>query len=319
MDANDQRDSLHRHIVTSESCFNDSTIKRFNVVKPFWRNVVLIALAHVALIAGLIRWSVAARASPSPESIVWLDGAADLSAGEPEKQESPAPKQQPSGTEYNEPAQNEAADEKPVVTTAKSEIELPSATPKPTATATPAKPSVTPASKAKTTPKPTLKKTLVAKASPKPVAKPKSSPAKANAKSEKKDKIDLAKKKSASQNGSGENGSTGKAGGGSSASEFGWYGNMLHDRFYSAWIQPTTNVPPAAKISTLVNVRIEKDGRVSKFEIAKASGNATVNESVVAVAKQVIQVDPPPTGLIKGDHYDVKINFELNTEEGASK
>src|SRR6266576_4416781 len=101
----------------------------------FWRNVVLITLAHVAFIAGLIRWSVAARASSSPESIVWLDGAADLSAGEPEKQESPAPKQQPS-TEYSEPAQNEAADEKSVVTTAKSEIELPLATPKPTATAT---------------------------------------------------------------------------------------------------------------------------------------------------------------------------------------
>ena len=315
MDANDQRDSLHRHIVTSNSCFNDSTIKRFNVAKPFWRNVVLIALAHVALIAGLIRWSVAARASPSPESIVWLDGAVDLSAGEPEKQESPAPKQAPSTTDSSGRVQDESADEKSVVTTAKSEIELPSATPKPTATATPAKPSVTPALKAKTTPKPILKKTLVAKASPKPVAKPKSSPAKANAKSEKKDKIVLAKKESASQNGSGESGSTGKAGGGSSASEFGWYGNMLHDRFYSAWIQPTTNVPPAAKISTLVNVRIEKDGRVSKFEIAKASGNATVNESVAAVAKQVSQVDPPPTGLIKGDHYDVKINFELNTEE----
>ena len=28
---------------------------------------------------------------------------------------------------------------------------------------------------------------------------------------------------------------------------------------------------------------------------------------------------PPPTGLIKGDHYDVKINFELNTEKEASK
>ncbi|KAG0505705.1 MAG: hypothetical protein Udaeo_09450 [Candidatus Udaeobacter sp.] len=90
---------------------------------------------------------------------------------------------------------------------------------------------------------------------------------------------------------------------------------MLHDRFYSGWIQPTTNVPSGAKISTLVNVRIEKDGRVSKFEIAKPSGNATVNESVAAVAKQISQVDPPPTGLIKGDHYDVKINFELNTEE----
>jgi len=313
MGANRPHDSLRRHTVTSDSRSNDSTTKRFNVAKPFWRNVVLIALAHVALIAGLIRWSVAAKASSNPESIVWLGAAEDLSTGESQKQESASPKQPPTGTEFRGSDEDEAADEKPVITTAKSEIELPSATPRPTAT--PAKPSATPVSKAKTNPKPTVKKTLVAQASPKPVTKPKSSPAKANAKSEKKDKIVLAKKESTSQNGSGESGSTGKAGGGSSASEFGWYGNMLHDRFYSAWIQPTMNVPPAAKISTLVNVRIEKDGRVSKFEISRASGNATVNESVAAVAKQVSQVDPPPTGLIKGDHYDVKITFELNTEE----
>ena len=294
----------------------------------FWRNVVLIALAHVALIAGLIRWSVAARASSNPDSIVWLGGAGDISAGESEKKESPSQKQPSTAIESSRSAQEEAADEKSVVATAKSEIELPSATPKPTPTASPAKPSVTPALKAKTTPKPVAKptprKTFVAKASPKPVAKPKSSPAKANAKSEKKAKIVLAKKEPGSQSGSGSAGKAGSASGlpavasakaGSSASEFGWYGNMLHDRFYSAWIQPTTNIPPAAKISTLVNVRIEKDGRVSKFEIAKASGNATVNESVAAVARQVSQVDPPPTGLIKGDHYDVKINFELNTEE----
>ncbi len=291
----------------------------------FWRNVVLIALAHVALIAGLIRWSVAARASSNPESIVWLGGAGDLSADESEKRESPSPRQPPTDSEFSRSEQDEPAEEKPVVTTAKSEIELPTATPKPTATATPAKPTATPALRAKITPKPipkpTPRKTLVAKASPKPAAKPKLSPAKANAKSEKKDKITLAKKDSASQTGSEQSGSTGKAasaGGGSGTSEFGWYGNMLHDRFYSAWIQPTKNVPSGAKISTLVIVRIEQDGRVSKFEIAKPSENATVNESVTAVAKQVSQVDPPPTGLIKGDHYDVKINFELNTEQGAS-
>ena len=234
----------------------------------------------------------------------------------------PASKQPPIVTESSRSEEDEGADEKPVVTTAKSEIELPSATPKPAATATPRpKASATPAPRPKVTPKPipkpTPKKTAAAKASPKPLAKPKASPAKANAKSEKKDKITLAKKDSASQTESGQSGSTGKAGSGSgsSASEFGWYGNMLHDRFYSAWIQPTTNVPSGTKISTLVNVRIEKDGRVSKFEIAKPSGNATVNESVAAVAKQVSHVDPPPTGLIKGDHYDVKINFELNTGE----
>ena len=49
----------------------------------------------------------------------------------------------------DESEKDEAADEKPVVTTAKSEIELPTATPKPTATATPAKPSPTPAPRAK--------------------------------------------------------------------------------------------------------------------------------------------------------------------------
>jgi TonB family protein len=291
-------------------------------MKPFWRNVVLTALAHVVLIAGLIRWSVAARAPSNPESIVWLGGAGDLSAGESEAQESPSPKQPATGTESSVSEEDETVDEKPVVTTAKSEIELPSATPKPTATATPLpKPSATPALRAKTTPKPipkpTPRKTLVAKATP----KPKSSPTEANAKSEKKDEITLAKKDSGSRSGSAQSeatGKTGSAGGGGSASEFGWYGNMLHDRFYSAWIQPTTNVPSGTKISALVNVRIEKDGRVSKFEIAKPSENATVNESVAAVAKQISQVDPPPTGLIKGDHYDVKINFELNTEQGAS-
>ena len=288
----------------------------------FWGNVILIALAHVALIVGLIRWSVAARASSNPESIVWLGGAGNLSANESEKQESLS-KQPATNVASSESAKGETADEKPIVTNAKSEIELPTATPKPAATATPPpKPSAAPELRAKTTPRPiprpTPTKRLVAKASPKPAAKPKSSPPKANAKSEKKDKIVLAKRDSSPQSGSGQSGSTGNAGsgtGGSSGSEFGWYGNMLHDRFYSAWIQPTTNVPSDSKISTLVNVRIEKDGRVSKFEIARPSGNATVNESVAALAKQISQVDAPPTGLIKGDHYDVKINFELNTEQ----
>ena len=293
----------------------------------FWANVVLIALAHIALIAGLIRWSVAARASSNPESIVWLAGAGDLSADEPEKKESLSRKQSETYTESSESEPDQAVGEKPVLTTAKSEIELPTATPKPTPTATPAKPSPTPESRAKTTsrpiPKPARNATHSVAGGPTPkkalaAIKHKPSPAKASAKSEKKDKITLAKKDSAPQSGNEPSLSTdkvGSAGGGSNASEFGWYGDMLHDRFYSAWIQPTTNVPSGAKISTLVNVRIEKDGRVSKFEIAKPSGNATVNESVAAVAKQISHVDPPPTGLIKGDHYDVKINFELNTEE----
>src|SRR5262245_63352485 len=91
----------------------------------FWVNVVLIALAHIVLIAGLIRWSVAAKASSNPESIVWLGGAGDLSADQKKEEESSSPKQPLTQTESSNSKQDEIAEEKPVVTT-KSEIELPS-------------------------------------------------------------------------------------------------------------------------------------------------------------------------------------------------
>lgn len=285
----------------------------------FWRNVTLIALAHVALIVGLIRWSVAARASTNAETIVWLGSAEDLAARENE--EGPSAQRESHAVEPK-PPKDEPEEEKPAVTTAKSEIELPSPTPKPTpkpkpsSTPTP-KPKVTP----RATPKPTSKKILLAKASPKP-SKPKASPAKASEKSDKNEKSLTGKTETASQSGSGKTASTGKggsAGGGTNASEFGWYGHMLHDRFYSAWIQPTTSVPSGSKISMLVKLRIEKDGRVSKFEVIKPSENVVVNESVAAIAQRVTEVDAPPAGLIKGDHYDVKINFELNTEQEIAK
>jgi outer membrane biosynthesis protein TonB len=292
----------------------------------FWRNLALIALAHVVLIAGLIRWSLTARASSNPERIVWLGGAGDLAIADSKRQEPLSPTHAASPIESKPVKDDELEQEKPVGTTVKSEIELPSATPKPTPASTPApKPTATPAPKPKVTTKPIPKpkKALVAKASPKPSAKAKPSPTKSSDKSEKNEKKALVKNQSASQTGGGKTGSAGKggggAGGGSNASEFGWYGNMLHDRFYSAWIQPTTTVASGAKISTLVKVRIEKDGHVSKFEIIKPSENVVVNESVAAIAKRATQVDPLPAGLGNGDHYDVKINFELNTNQETAK
>jgi len=74
-------------------------------------------------------------------------------------------------------------------------------------------------------------------------------------------------------------------------------------------------VSSGPKISPLVNIGIEKDARVSAFETIKRSGNVVVDESVAAVAKRVTEVDPLPAGLGGGGHYDVKINFELNSEQ----
>src|SRR6266702_1139346 len=272
----------------------------------FWRNVTLIALAHIAVLVGLIRWSHQTKSS-NAQSIVWISrGAWDGAAREAKSGAAPQPLK-PDETEK----------ESPVLTAAKSEIQLS------TPTATP-----------KATPKPTPNKTVLAKASPKPSPKVKPTPKDADKKKEeaevdtKKKKIakaapaktdaddtDLPVKKASPSHTGGHKGDSAATGGhAAGASEFGWYGNMLHDRFYSEWVQPTTTVTSGAKISTLVKIRIEKDGRVSKFEIIKPSENVVVDESVATIARRVTQVDPLPAGLGSGDHYDVKINFELKSE-----
>jgi len=302
----------------------------------FWRNVTLIALAHIALLVGLIRWSLQAKTSSNAQSIVWIGGAEGGAAET--KSATPSPvKILSAPTEPRLLKSDELEDEKPLLTAAKSEIQLP--TPKPTATSMPIrKPIASPTPKAKATPKqtskptpkPTPKKTVLAKTSPKssPKVKPtpeesgeKKEPADANAEKKKIEKTALAKRGPASNTGSqkASTGAGGRASSGDGTSEFGWYGNMLHDRFYGAWIQPTTNVASDSKISTLVKVRIEKDGRVSNFEIIKPSENVVVNESVAAIAKRVTQVDPLPAGFGNGDHYDVKINFELSPEQAPAK
>src|SRR5438874_1563487 len=126
------------------------------------------------------------------------------------------------------------------------------------------------------------------------------------------------KKFPATQTGSGKGTApgdgSGRTGGASPESQFGWYGSMLHDRFYSEWVQPTTLATAGSKNSVLVKLRIEKDGQVSSFEIVRPSGSSDLDESVKALANRVSRVEPLPDGLGKGDHYDVKINFELNSE-----
>ncbi|HEV2046081.1 MAG TPA: energy transducer TonB [Chthoniobacterales bacterium] len=325
----------------------------------FWRNVTLIGLAHVVLIVGLIRLSRETKSS-SAQSIVWMNGGAGDGAGIQTKN-APTPKTvratapQPERTP-EPPRKEEAEEERPVLMSTKSEIQLPAATPKPsprsTATASPVRtlkasptpkvtPKPTPKTKSKPTPKPSPKKMILAKASPKPSPKIKPTPeatdesdAQSEAEAEKKRiaKAVLAKnetgesdssekpvKKASAVQGAGGKGTSpgggGHAGGAGGESQFGWYGSMLHDRFYSEWVQPTSLASTGAKNSVLVKIRIEKDGRVSSFEVIRPSGNTEIDESVAAVAKRVAQVDPLPAGLGSGDHYDVKINFELNSEQ----
>ena len=323
----------------------------------FWRNVTLIGLAHVVVIYGLIRWNRETKAA-NHQSIVWMsDGggggsstATLIKAGSSPYAEgnvTSTPEPQPSRTE-------EINEDEAVLTSAKSDIQLP--IPKPSVASTP-KP--TPRAVAKVTPRPTPKPTSkpTPKPTPKPTVKPKPKPspkkltlAKASPKpsprmdQEREGSEDNAAATTAAEKKSvttptpakqdegssdskqavhaqtdtaksGSAGAGGHAGGSGGESQFGWYGSMLHDRFYSEWNQPSAIASAGAKTSVLVKIRIEKDGRVSSFETIKSSGNSAIDESVAAIAKRVTQVDPLPSGLGNGDHYDVKVNFELNSEQ----
>ena len=270
----------------------------------FWRNVTLITLVHVAALIALLRWAGASKIE-SAQEITWLntgDKETSASVDSPKPEETPIP-EKPAPPEENQS----------VPPPAKSEIELPTATPHPTPSA-----SATPKPSPKASPKPSPKK----KASPKPSPTPdkeKSKPQAVPAKEKENPKKLAAKKGDAKkpERKSGE--TTAKSGGGAPASasstsaSAGWYGNMLHDRFYREWAQPTTVVASGAKISALAKIRIEKDGRISDFKIVRSSGNVVIDESVEAVGKKVTRVDALPAGVGNDGHYDVNINFALNS------
>jgi len=274
----------------------------------FWRNVTLVALVHAVVLIALLRWAGASKIA-SPQEITWLNTGGEASAiadtAKTEGTPAPEPEGKPSPPEEIQPAPAPA----------KSEIEIPTSTPHPTPS---------PSAGAKASPKPSPRK----KASPKPSAtqeKRKShaetTPAKeketAKKTSDKKDKTASAKSAKKSREKTTKAGSvsnSGLAGGNASLANANWYGNMLHDRFYREWAQPTTVVASGAKLLALAKIRIEKDGRISDFKIVRSSGNVVVDESVEAVGRKVTRVDALPAGMGNGGHYDVNINFALNSK-----
>ncbi len=299
----------------------------------FWRNVTLIGVLHVVALSAVVRWGSMPAKTPPP-NIVWMDGG--LGPQQPAAaaiSDIPPP---PIAPEDSKPPDEQA--DNAFTAAVHSDIIAasppPSVAPTPIATAAPtAAPKRSPKPRPKATPTPRPKKMLLAKASatpsrPKPSAtpgveeqptdqatnEPSPSPSvstdvasaiAAAAKTETMPTVGIS--------GPGAGGSGGGAAGHGGASQFGWYAHMLHDRFFSQWAQPTSVVRSGAKMSTLVKLRIEKDGQVSRFTILKPSGNVVVDESVVAVGKRVKQVEPLPGGL--GDSYEVNINFELNSEQ----
>jgi len=271
----------------------------------FWRNVALISLLHVVGLIALLRWAGASKIE-SAQEITWLSADEGTSA----PVDSPPPEETPAPEKPAPPEENQS-----MPAPAKSEIQLPTTTPRPTPLA-----SATPKPSPKASPKPSPKEKTSPKPTPSPEkkkSKPQATPAKEKESTKKlarKGDPKKSEKKLAETKNAGAAGGRTQAIGSFTSANAGWYGNMLHDRFYREWAQPTTVVASGAKLSALARIRIEKDGRISDFKIVRPSGNVVVDESVQAVGKKVTRVDALPTGIGNGAHYDVNINFALNSK-----
>lgn len=282
----------------------------------FWRNVIAIAAAHLAVLTGLARWGDAVR-EKRPAEILWLEGGA-AAALMPASAASPVP----APTEDRVPVT--PTEEQPTAEPVDSTIHIatPTPTPKPIPAATPT-PKSSPTATPKPSPRPKATPTPKPKPSPTPrkkeltpAATPRGSAPGASAQPATKPTAtsDTPPAAAASTTGTGTSSSSGNSAGAGRASQFGSYASMLHDRFFSQWVQPTSVVHSGTRMSTLVKLRIERDGRVSGFTIIRSSGNVVVDESVAAVAKRVTHVEPLPAGL-GGAFYEVNINFELKAEQ----
>ncbi|MGI9088566.1 MAG: TonB family protein [Chthoniobacterales bacterium] len=266
--------------------------------RSFWRHAVVIGALHLVLLIALVKSS-GHKQKPLATTVLWMNQNAiapsnvpSLAAATlpelPDPTPAPPVKEEDPPREQTPPPPAESATAVPRPTPVPSVASTPSPTIKPRPEKKPAKAN-----------KPTVKPTPAKKEKPKKTTHPS---AKSSVKT-----VTTSKPSPAGGSKSGGRGGSGVA------KEFEWYGNMLHDRFFSAWVQPKSVLVTGATMSALVRLRIEPDGRVSEFALVRPSGNVVVDESVASVAKRVPRVDPLPKGLADGA-YEVQINFELNPQ-----
>jgi TonB family protein len=297
----------------------------------FRRNLIFVAAFHILLLAALLYFA-RRPSSRAAGDIVWMDPGSFSQAAigadetneesqtedfppEPTPLATPEPTPEPTPPPTPDPTPEE--DTIPLNPTPLPQS-TPTPTPKPTPTATP-KPKATPKPTPKPTPKTTPKPSASPKKSPKENASPKASP--------KADKSPKAKGtpgtkaspapmvKAAKAVGAGagpsSGGAAGAGGGGGGSSDFGWYHSLIHDRFYSQWDQPTSIFDSSKAFVCTLQIRIEPNGKISDVKVVRSSGNVIMDDSVMAAAHRVVQIDPPPAGLGGGGAYTVNINFEL--------
>ncbi len=87
------------------------------------------------------------------------------------------------------------------------------------------------------------------------------------------------------------------------------YFEHVHDMMYEAWEQPGSALD--RKLMATVQVRVARDGTITDVSLRIASGSKVMDESVLAAARKVQRLDPPPDNLVRGDVANITVDFQV--------
>jgi TonB family protein len=111
--------------------------------------------------------------------------------------------------------------------------------------------------------------------------------------------------------GSPDGSADGIPGGVGKGSLFSSYYIHVHDKMYEAWEQPGDALHWDKKVMTTIVIRVARDGRIENVSLKVPSGNKLMDDSALAAARRVSQLDRPPDGLVKGLFAEISIDFQL--------
>jgi TonB family protein len=60
-----------------------------------------------------------------------------------------------------------------------------------------------------------------------------------------------------------------------------------------------------------VQLRVARDGTITDVSLRFASGSKVMDASVLAAARKVQRLDPPPDNLVWGDVANITVDFQV--------
>jgi TonB family protein len=87
------------------------------------------------------------------------------------------------------------------------------------------------------------------------------------------------------------------------------YFRHVHDVMYESWGE--TGASLDKRYVATVQLRVAKDGTITDVSLRIPSGSKAMDDSVLAAARRVQRLDPPPLELVRGSAATITVDFQV--------